>query len=165
VTTNKFPGLLPGLVLLAGAILVSGCATSSVNYTGETSVLFERVPSEDALVSEVHSYEDGDELVVFGRVKRAVDNCCDAARGHVDIAVVGPDGFVLDTVSVSFSPRNIPKVRSRSSRFVTRLPYTVPDGITLRVAYHSSRSVVDANVRGDNAFACGQSVATPGVEG
>ena len=44
------------------------------------------------------------------------------------MAVVGPDGYVLDTLSLVYSPRNIPKVRTRSSRFMTRLPYNVRSG-------------------------------------
>ena len=134
----KFSGFLPGIILVIAAIFVSGCATSNTNYTNEASVLFERMSSEDVFISEVHAYEDGDELVIYGKVKRAVDNCCDPARGRVDIAVVAPDGLVLDVVSVLYSPRNIPKIRSRSSHFTTRLPYTLPDGIIIRITHHSS---------------------------
>lgn len=75
-------------------------------------------------------------MVICGKVKRAAYNCCDAARGHVDITVVGPDGAIVDLVSVPYSPRNIPKVRSRSSRFTARLPYVVPEDVPLRIAYH-----------------------------
>ena len=138
---RNFSRLFIGMSLTLATILFSGCAISNLNYTNEVPVLFERIPSEDVLVSEVHAYEDGDELVIYGKVKRAADNCCDAARGHVEIAVVAPDGLVLDVIRVLYSPRNIPKVRSRSSHFVTRIPYILPEGVILRITYHSSTEV------------------------
>jgi len=55
----------------------------------------------------------------------------------VDITLIGPDGEVVDLVSVPYSPRNIPKTRSRSARFVAKLPYLVPEGVPLRVSYHN----------------------------
>jgi len=125
-------------------------------------VLFDRVPSAEVLVSEVHAYEEGDALIVYGKVKRAPANCCDAARGHLDVVVVGPDGAVLDAVSLVYSPRNIPKVRTRSSRFATRLPYAVPAGTTLRLAYHDDHNLIEV---GDNTFVCRHSAALHGIEG
>jgi len=139
---NKFSGFLRKITLVIAAVFVSGCTISNVNYTNEVSVLFECVPSKNVIVNDVHAYEEGDELVIYGKVKRTVDNCCDASRGHVDIAIVAPDGLVLDMISVPYSPHNIPKVRSRTSRFITRLPYTLPEGITLRIIYHGSVEVI-----------------------
>jgi len=162
VMTRAFRSSLLAVLLSAAAFAVSGCATVDINHRHEASVLFERVPSVDVFVSEVHSYEDGDTLVVYGKVKRTAANCCDAVRGHLDMVVVRPDGSVLDALSLVYSPRNIPKVRTRSSRFTTRLPYTVPAGTTLRIAYHNDRNVVE--VSGDT-FVCRHSAAMPGIEG
>lgn len=153
---------LPAVLWLAVALAISGCATVNTNNRHEASVQFERMPSADVLVSEVHAYEDGDTLVVYGKVKRTAANCCDAVRGHLDMVVVGPDGSVLDAVSLVYNPRNIPKVRTRSSRFTTRLPYTVPAGATLRLAYHNDHDVIEV---GDNTFACRHSAALDGIEG
>ncbi|UCC97503.1 MAG: hypothetical protein JSW66_16875 [Phycisphaerales bacterium] len=143
-------------LLSAAVCVVSGCATSPLRLKGEAPVLLEHVPSEDVHISEAHAYEDGDTLVIYGKVKRAAANCCETARGHVDIAAVGPDGLVLDTVSVQYSPRNIPKVRSRASRFAARLPYAVPAGVTLRIAYHDGHNLVNV---GDDVFVCRRSAA------
>ncbi len=157
--TNKL--LLTGTFLVISTIWVTGCATSNVNYTNEASVLFERVPSEDVVISEVHSYENGDELVIYGRVKRGYQNCCDSARGHVDIALLAPDGFVIDAFSTLYSPHNIPKVRSRSSRFEVRRPYLPPDGLIIRMAYHGDLEAADSAAYAGGVFDCGQNKATP----
>lgn len=160
--TRAFRSSLPVVLLLAAGIAITGCAAIDINHRPDASVLFEQAPSADVFVSKVHSYEDGDTLVVYGNLKRTATNCCDAVRGHLDMAVVGPDGSVLDAVSLLYSPRNIPKVRTRSSRFVTRLPYTVPAGTTLRIAYHNDHDVVKVD---GNTFACRNSAALAGIEG
>ncbi len=161
---SSFSRLLIGTSLTLATILISGCATSNLNCTNEASVLFERIPSEDVLISEVHAYEDEDELVIYGKVKRTADNCCDATRGHVDIAVVAPDGLVLDVISVLYSPRNIPKVRSRSSHFMARLPYTVLQGFVLRITYHTSLEVSNSITHTGSTFVCEQNIAIPDEE-
>ena len=156
----KFAGFSTGVILVIAAVVISGCATSNVNYSNEALVLFERMPSEDVLISDVHAYEDGDELVIYGKVKRAADNCCDAARGHVDIAIVAPDGLVIDVINVLYSPRNIPKVRSRTSRFMTRLPYTLPEDITLRITYHDNLEVAASSTNDRDKFLCEQNMTS-----
>ena len=54
---------------------------------------------------------------------------------------VAPDGLVLDIVSVLYTPRDIPGVRSRTSCFTARLPYTLGEDITLRITHHDNLEV------------------------
>lgn len=150
------------MVLLTAALAASGCATVRVGEKHEAAVLFDRVPSADVVVSEAHARRDGDALVVYGKVKRTATNCCNAVRGHLDMVVIAPDGSVLDAVSFVHSPRNIPKSRTRSSRFMARLPNAVPAGATLRLAYHSNRDLIED---GSDTFACRHSAALADIEG
>ena len=143
---HEYCGLTVVIGLTVVAVFASGCTTSGINRINETSVPFQLVPSEGVYVSGVQAYEDGEELVICGSVKRGSQNCCDPARGRVDIPVIAPDGLVLDRVSTFYSPRNIPKVRSRSSRFAVRLPYTLPDGVIVRIAHRSSLTAVDSAI-------------------
>jgi len=127
------------LVVVGLIVPLSGCETTEVSYVKQAAVIsLERVPTEDVLVSSVEAYEEQGSLVVYGKVKRALGNCCDAAKGHVEIAVIAPDGRVFDVIKVAYSPRNIPKTRSRSSRFEAKLSYIPPRDFTLRVTYHDS---------------------------
>jgi hypothetical protein len=148
----SFPRLLIGISLIFGSILISGCATSSLNYKNEASITIECIPSEDVLINDVRAFENGEELVVFGKVKRAINNCCDPARGHVDIAIVAPDGFVMDVGSFLYSPRNIPKVRNRSSSFKAVLPYIIPEDFVLRISYRSSRELANLIIHTSRIF-------------
>ena len=148
----------PSFIIVAGlaitAVSVSGCATGTIS-TGKIS------NSEDVFINAAYTYEDGDELVICGRVKRGYRNCCDSARGHIDIALLTPDGFVIDAFSTLYYPHNIPKVRSRSSRFEVRRPYLPPDGLIIRMAYHSDLEAADSTAYAGGVFNCEQNMAIP----
>ena len=143
VKSGRLSRLVPPTIITLVAVVISGCATADIDHPKaptppkRTPFKLERMPSESVLVSEVRAVRDGDGMLIYGKVKRAADNCCDAARGHVKITVVGPDGEIVDVFSVRYSPRNIPKNRNRSSRFSARLPYVVPSDFPVRISYHS----------------------------
>ena len=161
----KFTSSVVGIVLTMVVMSVLGCATNRISHTNQLSVPFELVSSEDAHISKAYAYEDGDGLVVSGKVKRSIQNCCDSTRGHVDIVVLGLEGDVLDVTSTLYSPRNIPKARSRTSRFVVRLPNKLPEGATIRLAYHSDMEVFNATVHATGTLVCEQNMAIPNSEG
>jgi hypothetical protein len=133
------------------AVLVPGCVT------GE----FSHATTEDVFINKAYTYEDGDEIVILGHVKRSLQNCCDSARGHVDIALLAHDGTIIDSFSTLYSPSNIPKVRSRSSSFKVRRPYLPPDGVIIRMAYHSSLEGAESALYVGDVFDCEQNKATP----
>lgn len=160
---SKISVFLPVMVATA-FVFLSGCATSNVN-PNEQSVLFEHVPSKGIIISNVRAYEDADEVVIRGKVKRSFNNCCNTTRGHIDIAVVAPDGFVLDMFSSLYSPRDIPRVRSRTSRFMARLPYTLADDMGLRIKYHGNMGVAASGASVDDKLLCEQNMAADKEEG
>jgi hypothetical protein len=164
VKRSNFSKFLFAMGLRLATILISGCATTNVDHVDKASVLFERMPSEDVLVSEVRAVEDEEGLAIHGRVKRTARNCCDSARGHVDIAVVGPDGAIVDMVSAPYSPRNIPKGRNRSSRFTARLPYKVPEDVPLRITYHNDRKHAASAAHLTDDLICKHNLTTPDNE-
>jgi hypothetical protein len=164
VKRSNFLKFLFATGLRLATILISGCATTNVDQASNASVLFERMPSEDVVVSEVRAVEDADGLVIHGKVRRTARNCCDSARGHVDIAVVGPDGAIVDMLSVPYSPRNIPKVRSRSSRFTARLPYKIPEDVPLRITYHNNREHAASATGRTDDLTCKNNLTTPDNE-
>lgn len=139
-----------GIGMMITAVLISGCATGEFSHA-----------TEDVFISKAYTYEDGDELVILGHVKRSLQNCCDSARGHVDIALLNRDGTVIDSFSTLYSPSNIPKVRSRSSSFKVRRPYLPPDGVIIRMAYHNSLEGADSALYVGDVFDCKQNKATP----
>jgi len=130
----------------------SGCTSGPVHHANEALIVFDRVATEDVVISEVHSYENGDELVIYGKVKCTAYNCCDAASGRVAITVVSGAGELIGLVRVLYGPRNIPKIRSRTSHFITRLPYFLPDVTTLRITYYDGLEISASTRYADNMF-------------
>ena len=137
--------------IMIAAVLVPGCVTGDFSHT----------TTEDVFINKAYIYEEGNEIVILGHVKRSLQNCCDSARGHVDIALLAHDGTVIDSFSILYSPSNIPKVRSRSSSFKVRRPYLPPDGVIIRMAYHNSLEGADSALYAGDVFDCGQNKATP----
>jgi hypothetical protein len=158
---------LPYFTVVALLIVVgflTGCqeGTISGGYVDPSLVVpTENIRSEYVYVAEAIAYIDGQTTAVSGRVKRALNNCCHNATGHVDIVVVAEDGAVLDTVSTLFSPRNISKTGKKSAKFTASLPYAVPEGTVLRLKYHDSLDAVDKAAYAGALFQCEQNMAIP----
>ncbi len=150
-TEHVFPTFIATIGLLTASVLLSGCG-ASMSMISDVA---------DVFVNRVHTYQDGDEMIINGQVNRSLKNCCDSARGHVDIAVLAPDGFVIDIFSALFTPRNIPKVRTRSSHFEVLRPYTLDTESTIRMAYHNTAGITSHNVNRDGVFQCSQNMALP----
>jgi len=146
----RFLHFVVGVGMVIAGFLIPGCATGQFRHT-----------TEDVFISKAYTYEDKGELVILGHVKRSYHNCCDSARGHVDIALLAQDGTVIDSFSTLYSPSNIPKVRSRSSSFKVRRPYLPPDGIIIRMAYHNSLEGADSALYAGDVFDCQQNKAVP----
>lgn len=158
VTIIRISICITGLSLILVPVIFSGCSVGNSGYSKESAVLFERIPEKNVSISDVHAYEDGNTLVILGKVKRSAGNCCDTTKGHIDIALVAGDGTILDLTSVSYSPRNIPKTGTRSSHFTARLPYTLPEDVHLRLRYHRNEDTA-AFVKGADTMLCRENVA------
>lgn len=126
------------LIFVTTGVFLTGCASDRVNLVDRGTLSIERVPSRGIYISEVRVNQDGNELVVTGRVKRR--DVSAGGFGHVDVAIISPEGKTLEQVSTYFSPRIIPRKhdhrRLHGSRFEVRLPTIPPTGSKVRVAYH-----------------------------
>ncbi len=144
--------ILISLTLVLTGIFSFGCVSHRINLVENGKIIIERVPSKNIYVSEAHVYQEENELVITGRVKRSNTSVWDG--GHVDIAVVSPKGKVLDKVSTSYTPRIIRRKGSRESFFSASLPMTPPEGTTVRLVYHKlGRSINEEFECGNNAAA------------
>ena len=145
------------------SVFLSGCTESQITDTSGKEPVVKATIAEKVHVIDVRSYQRGPELVISGTVKRSYNFCCDDAKGHIDIVVVDPDGFVLGAASAYHSPRNIPKNRTRSAKFEATLPITLPKGAVIRTAYHSNSDFADY-ATGTRTLHCRLNMATPGID-
>jgi len=147
------------VILVIIAVVVSGCTGSRVNLVDKGVVSIERMPSKirGVYFHDVHVNKKGDELVVSGNVKRRYTSVS-GTRGHVDVAVVTPDGKVVKYVSTAYSPKAISKRSHPGSHFKVSLPGIPQDGSNVRVAIHED---IASDKSADARFDCGKNVAIP----
>lgn len=123
------------ILCILGTGFCAGCDVQEVRTVIPALVNFDFLASKDVSIRVEKTYRDADELVIRGKVKRMPDNCCDRTMGTLNLMVVDPEGQVIDKVTTSYTPRNIPKVRTRSSSFTARLPYLLPEDFTVRIGF------------------------------
>jgi len=139
------------------SIVVCGCGEVQTADISSVAVSHENLPLEDIQVFNVDCRQDGEELVVSGRVRRSCNFCCDDVRGHVDLVLLDAEGAVLGSASAFYRPRSIPKSGSRYSSFSTRLKMTLPEGAVIRTAYHE----YPESAEGVKTFQCQGNRAIP----
>ncbi|MBW1862595.1 MAG: hypothetical protein JRJ02_09515 [Deltaproteobacteria bacterium] len=148
--------VLPVLITLLAGMGVLGCTSGRSNLALSDTVYIERVPSSNRSILGVQVYAEDHQLVINGRVKRRNASFVNG-EGHIDIAVVGPEGDILEQASTKYVPRIIPNRKMRGMRgsyFEVRLPDIPPTGSTVRIAYH--RTAIPA----DRTLDCGKNAAT-----
>ncbi|MHC5060944.1 MAG: hypothetical protein ACYTFK_07660 [Planctomycetota bacterium] len=154
-------------LIMAGVFVVCGCGPegpvelaeqisrdSIVLVTEIGNVVFELLSGDSLFIRDL-AVERNQAVVIKGRIKRGTKHCCDRVTGHIDIAVFGPDGHLIEALSTWLSPRYIPKHGTKSSRFEVSIFEEVPPGATVRVAYHSTTELEKVGVRLD----CGENLA------
>jgi hypothetical protein len=138
-------------IFAAPGMAISGYASAQLDLVKNEAVKVEIVSIAGNYVSRAFAYKDGDEVVIDGWAKRR--NTSSSSKGHVDIAVFGPKGELIEQVSAHYMPSIIPRKGRRASVFEVRLP-GIPDRSTVRIAYHGS-----IRDRGHNTFDCGSNRA------
>lgn len=115
-------------------IVAFGCASNRINLVDNDTVTIELLPSERVYVYRVNVYQDSGDVVIFGKLKRHYNSTI-SAKGHVDLALMKPDGTVSRQFTASYSPQLTRKRRTAS--FSVNLPdVTLPQGTILKVGYH-----------------------------
>ncbi len=117
--------------------ILEGCPIHhSLQPVGEVYV--ETIPSSRVYLSNINVKQDGRDLEISGEVSRR--NSAFSGIGHVDVAVVSPDGSVIGQGIAPYLPKTLPKTpgarKHRPFRFELHLNCTPPQGSIIRVAYH-----------------------------
>ena len=115
-------------------VYIAGCASNRINLVDNGTVSIERVSSQRTLVSKVYVYQQEEELVISGRVRRRLSTGL-AGGGHVDITVLNQEGKPIKNISKGYLPRWIK--HSRTSSFTVHLPLIISEASIVRVVHHS----------------------------
>ncbi|MDL1983340.1 MAG: hypothetical protein LWX54_03985 [Deltaproteobacteria bacterium] len=150
------------LVIFFAGIVLSGCSFSNMNLADNKMYTVECEKSSDRIsIRSVKIYEDDGITVVSGKIKLN-KNLPQPRHGHVDIALISPEGKVMDTASVFYKPRTLTrrmrlKANKRSS-FTARFPGSLPHGSIVRLVPHNS--IEETADKIDKGFHCGSNLAT-----
>lgn len=122
-------------VLLA---LVSGCATTGRNLAADGLVSMNSATSDDLQIGSLAVYKSDGATVVTGQVRPKRTQSRPHPVGHLDFAVTSSGGAIVyegsSYVHISRPRHGKPTL---SSRFEAKLPIEVPDGSTIKVAFHN----------------------------
>lgn len=126
-------------------LTLSGCTTHRIETATKKTYSLEYSPALSSVVSlrnsvtvrNVKVYQDGNEFVVSGQVKRMHKV---QLPGHVDLAVCGPDGTLLvqETTRILNLESKRRGVLELPFRF--RLDMVPPEGAKIRLEYHAPAS-------------------------
>ena len=151
---KRIPFLLFLLWCAATVTILGGCPMHpSLKPAGEVYV--EMIPSSRVSLANINVEQKGEDLVISGEVSRR--NAAFSGMGHVDVAVVSPDGSVIGQGVAPYSPKTLPKTpgarKHRPSRFELHLNCVPPQGSIVRVAYHSTPDKDDPLVDHEENYA------------
>lgn len=120
-------------VAMAGALcLAGGCAPPGENLVMAGKAVAQTQSTGEVQISRADVYQDDGTLVVDISLQRPTHDGTGKA-GHIDVAVLGPDGSLLKQDSFGNVWR-----RCGTSTFIwARLPIVAPKGSTVRVLFHA----------------------------
>ena len=127
-----------------------------MNLVDNSEYTIERVNTSNRIsIRSAKAYQDEGNTVVSGKVKLS-KNLPQPIHGHVDIAVISPDGNVVDTASVFYKPRirttRMQRKANRGSSFTARFPGALPQGSIIRLVPHNS--IEETADKTDKGFHC-----------
>ncbi len=132
---RKVSGLI-GLSM--SATIISGCVTNRISLADEGLVWVETVPSKKVKILWTDVYEDGNDVVVYG-VLRRIGHSSFPFNIHVDVTVFSPDGKVLyeNRTQEIGVPRRVVGKGVDWKRFEVRFPEQIPEGSSIRAVCHA----------------------------
>ena len=132
-----FGQLLVLTASLVGLAASSGCASARPYISSNLDDPIEVSHSEVHELTYVRAYDDGDDLVIYGRVNHMHRFC--PSEGHVDLVLIRQDGEVLERVSIPIVDRGTRRRGWFGAAFRARLTGHAAERASLRLAVHDER--------------------------
>lgn len=137
-------------------IVLTGNVSAKTDITDQVSI--DRIPyNNSTYITSVKVYQDGDNVIVRGQLKRN-RNSVRKFDGHIDIAIISPDGDTINSTSVNYTPRHsstrTKRKAYRKTRFKASFSGKLQKGSTVRVSLHKKDYTKIAK-----GFNCGNNLA------
>lgn len=127
---RKFPRALFWIMLMA----LTACAPAKSERTEAAGVEVEIISTSIASISRADAYPENGRLVVTGRLRRMHEV---KFPGHVDIAVYGPEGDLLERKSVSVQGLSSKRKGAMDLPFRTGFELCAPPGSKVVMKYQA----------------------------
>ena len=133
------------VLITSMGLTLSGCVTNRTKSVAEERISLDYSPAYSVVVASTSSvkvskarvYQDGEEFVVSGQVKRMHRV---KLPGHVDLAVCAPDGTPLEQETISIQGLRSNRKGVLYLPFRHRLAMVPPEGARIRLQYHAPAS-------------------------
>jgi hypothetical protein len=123
------------LCCLAMVSFLVACSTSGPN--DEKNVKVETESSGTVMFAHAKAYRDNGQLVVAGELEYLPWVKYGIFEGHVDVAVVGGSGVIVERNDIEPVMRHTPKTIGRRAWFIAKFQIAVPPETIVRIAYIS----------------------------
>jgi hypothetical protein len=117
------------------------------------------MPTKRLYISWATVYKKGDAAEVRGVIRRRHRGFY-SAHGHIDIAVVAPDGTVLEETNTLYHPRILRRKGVPRARFTASMSTVPPPGSTVRLSYHEDKNPYSVS----KPFSCDTNAALPDMK-
>ena len=135
--------VVAAMILLLPFLILSGCTYNRVQLAGGRTFAVERVESSPIYISWVYAEEQSEAMIIRGFLR--TNSSHTHGTGHIDVAVIGPKGGLLEKTSVDYAPKDFSRV-GRESWFEARFAFVPPDGSRIRVALHDSPNLEEGEL-------------------
>jgi len=117
--------------------ITSGCVTNRVSLVDENMVSVEKQGNETVEILWTDVYQDGEDTVVYGVIRRR-SHTSYPIRTHVDVAIVSPDGTMLQESRTPdiYVARRVPGKGIDWTRFNLRVPGVLAQGSKVKMVVH-----------------------------
>ena len=131
---KKVLSLVIAMVFGTLTIIISGCATDRVDLVDAGVLSLEQHATGKVYIAWSDAYKNGDGFVVTGVLRRR-DTVGLPIKAHVDIAILSPDGTIIDESRSSdvYVPRRIIGRGQSLKRFRVRFSNIPPQGSLVRL--------------------------------
>jgi len=125
------------IIFVLIVIIMLGCASKKIDLVKNGIVSVEKIYTKGIYISQVSIYQDNNDLIISGWVKRG--NISSVGSGHINIIIIDPNGQIVKQLSTYYVPRMIHRKGKKRSFFKVRLPDTfLSPGSKIRVVYHKN---------------------------
>lgn len=123
-------------LILASTFILSSCATTAISTQTKNGLPVIILPAKQVEIVQTSARQEGNNVVVVGKIQRKISHQRATPKGHVDVAIVDQHGKILEQIPSGYTPSILPRIDGMKSSFLARIPIIVEEGSFISVKFH-----------------------------